>query len=359
MKLFLGFDFYGAGNVGDDLMLAGFLDILLQHPSVRISCIIPHNIRCLSRRFPEVEWLSSSQSNRAEIISRHDCWVGVGDTPFQIMSGPWFLNRILMDIDTIGARSTPMYMLGVGAESEALKAKDVVSQIARAMKHVWTRDKFTYHLLTDRFLLNTGKVTIGSDLANIFLEEIFSEVSPISNRQYELAVTYYAERHNKTDINQLRKFIKHIGSHKSTIFVGNETRESGSFEYGIYRTLFGGVRKLIKKKSVDYYMPDYENSNLDELVKHFQDYKVVMASRYHSLLAAAWAGCRSVALARSSKIEALANELNIPLLKSPFSLESFYDGYEKAEYVSRECLKQMAASARNSVLGFCSRIELA
>ena len=358
MKLFVGFDFYGAGNVGDDLMLAGFLDILLQHPSVKISCIIPHNIRSQLRRFPEVEWLSSSQSNRAEIISRHDCWVGVGGTPFQIMSGPWFLNKILMDINTINGRSTPMYMLGVGAESEALNARDVVSQIARAMKHIWTRDKFTHDLLVDHFRLNTEKVTIGSDLANIFLQEIFSEVNPISNRQYELAVTYYAERQEKTDRNQLRKFIKHMGSHKSVIFVGNETRQNRSFEYGIYRTMFGGVRKLFQKTSVDYYAPDYENANLKELVRHFQDYKVVMASRYHTLLVAAWAGCKSVALARSSKIEALANELNVPLLKSPLSLDSIYDGYEKAEYVSKERLKQMAARAQDSVLAFCGRMEL-
>ena len=28
MNIFLGYDFYGAGNIGDDLMLAGFLTLL-------------------------------------------------------------------------------------------------------------------------------------------------------------------------------------------------------------------------------------------------------------------------------------------------------------------------------------------
>jgi polysaccharide pyruvyl transferase WcaK-like protein len=217
----------------------------------------------------------------------------------------WFLRKILRDIEHIRVCSIPMYMIGVGAEMEVVSAKDTVCQILAEIEHIWTRDGSTTDLLIRRLGVSPLKVTTGADLANIALKNIFSKVAPDNHRKYELAVTYYAEDVARSDIKELRNFLECISKEKSVIFVANETRKDRHFEYGIYRSMFGRLRNLYKPCPVSLFSPDYETASLPELVTHFQNYKVVMASRYHALLAAAWAGCKIVALARSSKVEHL------------------------------------------------------
>jgi len=352
MKLFLGFDFYGAGNIGDDLMLAGFLSGIAQHLSAEIVCVIPRATSSQHRRFPEIAWYSDNNVNRKDLIAESDSWVGVGDTPFQMKSGPWFLRKILDDLKYIRAYRIPMYMVGVGAEAEVLSAKDIVRQIIAEINHIWTRDKFTRDLLVKQLGISTQKITIGSDLAHIVLKEIFSTTIPSSSRKYELAVTYYAESLQKTNIIELKKFMEHIGTKKSVIFVANETRKDKQFEYGIYRSMFGGFKSLFKTSLINWYAPDYETASLEELVRHFQNYKVVMTSRYHGLLAAAWAGCKVVALDRSSKVKALSEELDIPIVKRPFCLRSLFEGYEKAKKVSKDMLNRLAERAQESLFDY-------
>ena len=357
MKIFLGFDFYGAGNIGDDLMMAGFLDVLKHYLPAKLACITPHNIASQVNRFPDVEWLPAGHVNRLDVMTNTDCWVGVGGTPFQMTGGPWLLNRILNDLRIIKEYGKSIYMLGVGAEREVLVNADIVKTVLERIDYIWTRDRFTKDLLVKRLGFDSEKIHTGGDLANISLQNIFSDNNSISKRHYDLALTYYSESHIKKERNNLRKFIENISVNKSVIFVANETRKNSSFEHGIYRAMFGGLRSLFKKAPIKYYAPNYDNCELEELVKHFLDYKVVMASRYHALLAGAWAGCRLVALSRSSKIEALATELDIPIVEQPFNLGALYNGYKDAKYVSRDKLNEMAERASNSILDFCNRVK--
>jgi polysaccharide pyruvyl transferase WcaK-like protein len=353
-NIFLGFDFYGAGNVGDDLMLHGFLNSIKSFNNTypfHFGCIIPHNIISQRKRFKDIEWFLTNEVNREEIISKFDYWVGVGGTPFQMTSGPWLINKLLDDVQIIRKIKIPMFMIGVGGEKESLKVSDKIKQILKEVRFIATRDEFSQKLLIEDFDTDKAKVLLGSDLAHIALEEIFHSLQISTNvpKKYDLAVTYYSETKNNNELIQVRDFLKHIAKTHSVVFVGNETRKGMGAEYDIYQSMFKGIKNLFQKPSVQYFMPNYNSNSVEDLVKHFQEYGVFMSSRYHAILTAAWAGCKVVALGRSSKIKALAEELNIPLVDNPFDYKGLYEGFSQARSVPKDQLITMAKRSRESV----------
>ncbi len=59
-KIILAFDFYGSGNIGDDLMLAGFLEGLKElspQQKPEITGTSRWDINTQQRRFGSVEWV--------------------------------------------------------------------------------------------------------------------------------------------------------------------------------------------------------------------------------------------------------------------------------------------------------------
>lgn len=104
-------------------------------------------------------------------------------------------------------------------------------------------------------------------------------------------------------------------------------------------------------------MPDYNQATLDELVSHFLGYKVGMSYRYHSLLSAAWAGCKIVALERSSKISALSMELGISLVTAPLNYEKLCAGFESACVIPKSVLEGFAQRAQDSTGSLLGKME--
>src|SRR5271157_1377573 len=92
------FRFWGAGNIGDDLMLRGFLTGLerfgVQYEG-RLSSLCAHDIVSQRLRFPGIRWLDSKSSGqwRAE-LAKAAMLIGTGDTPFQVTSGNGSLNHL-------------------------------------------------------------------------------------------------------------------------------------------------------------------------------------------------------------------------------------------------------------------------
>jgi hypothetical protein len=356
MKVFLGFDFYGAGNVGDDLMLAGFLDVASEYLPAQFICIIPYNVISQQLRFPMVQWMSASKAVRNEIISTCDAWVGVGDTPFQLIGGKCYINKFVQEIKLI--KGLKNYLIGVGAEHNFINEREIINIFLNSIRHVWTRDDTTANILINDLEYSQGKVTIGSDLANIILQSIFSEiVNSNINRPYKLGVSFYVEKLCNNDIAQLKKFLVNFSKEGSVLFFANETRKYKYFEHGIYNKMFGGLKSLLKKPFVEYYAPDYNSVNIKGLVGHFKDIEVVMSSRYHVLLAAAWAGCKITALSRSSKIDTLTRELDISIVHYPFTVDKLMKGYYKAKNIKKSLLERKANIAKSSINDFLTKIK--
>ncbi len=235
-KAFLGFDFYGAGNIGDDLMLGGFSEEFSSYDfDLRITCSLPKSrIMSQRKRFPNIEWVThSSLQDRKAMISNSDFWVGIGDTPFQVSSGRWLLDSIESDLKMI--RGQKKLMIGIGCEEEVIKEKKIASSVASSLDYIWTRDKKSKEILIDILNVDPNKVSMGGDLANISLERMFRNLTDRSREK--VGFMYYSEKIDSRNIYILRKFLNRLKKERNVVFLANETRERG-FEYEIYKKIF-------------------------------------------------------------------------------------------------------------------------
>ena len=66
MHLHIGHTFFGAGNIGDDLVLAGFLDGISGAPGLRLTCGTRYDIASQRRRFPQIEWSVDTDASRRD-----------------------------------------------------------------------------------------------------------------------------------------------------------------------------------------------------------------------------------------------------------------------------------------------------
>lgn len=360
MNIFLGFDFYGAGNIGDDLMLNGFLTGLPDiSKNYKIICLLrkQRKINSQQLRFPEIQWIEpNSSESRSALIANSEIWLGVGDTPFQMIAGPWFIDRLIEDLNLALKYKKPAYMLCVGGEREVLSVKDKLVRVLDAVHHIWTRDEFTYDLLTNEINVERNKITVGSDLANVILKNIFLNLEKNCDRKYDLAIDH-ASSHllNDSNIRQLRSFLNQISNNKSVLFIANDVRKRIYTEWAYYKRMFL-IKELLGLSKIKFYVPEYNNSTINDLVSHYKNYKVVITSRYHGLLSAAWAGCKVAAIARSSKINAFAKELDIPFVSEPFTVSKLYHAYENAKQISNQVLENLVKKSLYCLEDFYHKI---
>lgn len=349
-NIFLGFDFYGAGNIGDDLMISGFLDAFRKSEEEKLSCALPaERIKSQMNRFPRMDWQCWSEVERKKKIDQFDIWLGVGGTPFQASSGPWLLNRILSDFEC--SEGNRKFMLGVGCEKEVVREIEAARQVVHDTEMVWTRDDASREVLVSELGADPDRVRTGGDLANIALDGIFTADQAANTVSDSVGIVYFTSRNDRSNLSAMRSFAQEISSQKETVFLANDVRESSGFETDTYRRSFGGWRRLSKQKP-RFFQPDYKSRNVHELVAHFRQFDTVIAGRYHALLTAAWAGCKVAAIEHSSKLRFLAEELGIPLVRVPFSADSLHQGYLEARRVPRELLQAKRDAARKSVMEF-------
>jgi hypothetical protein len=354
-KVFLNFDFYGAGNIGDDLMLDGFVrGASGQH--LELFCSIPRNSSHQEYRFPEIRFVS--KLNREDVALQCPVWLGVGDTPVQMRSGEWFLMKLEKDYLVARANRKDCYMIGIGAETEAVSHSDRFRRVFEQVELSWTRDEQSFLTLSNYFDIPKNNLRISSDLANISLKEIFSSQDSGSRRRYDLGICYYDESVDKDNMSELKLFINGLRKNgRNILMFANDANADGMFEFGIYKKMIGPLdRKL--SKGLKFLLPPYfEKRSLSSLLEHYRDCSTLMTSRYHALLSAAWAGCKVVALERSSKTSALARDLGIYEIRKPFSSEQLMAAYENAQSVDIERLKELSRKASESILEFGERIN--
>jgi polysaccharide pyruvyl transferase WcaK-like protein len=337
-SLRIGFDFFGAGNVGDDLMLAGFLDLV--PPGVVIRGDLPaDSIPPMRVRFPRVEWnpLPAGKPHSGEV------WIGPGDTPFQILSGRGGLTRLQAALHTHGFGSA--LMIGVGAEREARSEKVLGRAIVSRLDCISTRDQMSRDLLVDSFDAAPATISVGSDLANVFLQRASESSWNNSTRAVAAGVNYYAERFDLRTRLALVRFFR-TTSQRPAVFLANELRPFRHAELALYV----GHRRLWnlwnRRGVVPLVAPNYMAPRVEDLVAHLAQIGTVVAARYHCLLAAAWYGCKVCGIARSSKIEQLCQDLDIPTIRVPTSAAGLAAGVVAARRVDRERLHNLANLAR-------------
>ena len=326
-------------------MVAGFLsalDELKLIPRIQLTATTAWNVKSQILRFPEISWIDVSKGAKQDLFdpSCHECWAGVGDTPLQLSCGDWFLNKMLANTKIISGFSKKV-LINIGAESEIMSRKEDFTSIIKIFDKISTRDEESTNIIQALLGSESEKVYTASDLANISLPMILKDNR--CARHYELGLIIANDTFSECDIEEIGLF---IASSKGIIsFIAGETRKDPSFERGVYKQLTKGLWSPIKRKA-QLCIPPYNTGSLNDLVRPICECNTIISSRYHCLLIAAWAGCRVSAIARSSKVLALAKTLGIPFIPPPITHEKMRSLQEASKYVSKDILMELNEKAK-------------
>lgn len=336
LRVHIGHHFWGAGNVGDDFMLAGFLvEMRRAELPVRFTCCVPFNREQLAKFHPEVEWRGYTLSDRWNAIKAADSWLGLGDTPFQMDSGDWLERHLDMEREICECLNKPMYFLGVGVGNVEALQRPKYKRLIKATVHFWGRDEMSGALLAEA---SGGKVSLGADMANILFAQH-------KNPLVECSIGYLVHFEDRAlfSVEAFLGLLKHHAD-LSRFWLVQESRCLRWSEKTLWEELPAGVRSGMRVSE-----PQQDAENMDELMDSWCVPEMLISSRYHGALMAAWNGCRVVVITRNDKLAGLARQLGIPSVAALTDTELLIEAIRTSKAVSHESLRDLASKASCSV----------
>ena len=303
MRIHLGHHFYGAGNLGDDFLLAGFLAALRRlAPPTTLTCCVPFALEPLRRRFPEIQWHPYDDATRARSITECDVWLGLGGSPFQSAQNRWFVDHLIGETALCATAQKRMFFLGVGVQNAAELAVPDVRRLCSHAAGIWTRDPRSTQLIAA--LPSPPPVETGADLAHIF----FRDQTPppaTAGRLTVVANFDYGEWGGQT------AFLRAAGALPATerVWLAQESRELPGAE----RVLHAGL-PAAEQARWRLVVPDEPGAPLADSLARWPSGEWLVTSRYHAALAGAWARSKVIVISTNEKLRAAARELGCPLL---------------------------------------------
>lgn len=314
----VGFDHFGAGNIGDDVTLAGLLEALrlLRKSPLEIHAASAFDIESQRSRFPQVRWRAVARDPDAPFPfpgPLADAWIGAGSTVFQLTCGTYILDSLTKHLDAItGFRFKSLVC--AGAESEILPRAADFSAVARVFDRISTRDAHTYRVFSEMLGAPAGKLFRAADLANVAMDAL--KEGPFPEPEFDVGVILAGDTLDEEEIREAASF---IASAPATVaFVANDVRKIPKHECGIYAGMTRFPWSRVRRRSV-LLVPDFRSPSVAGLLEPIARCRTVISSRYHGVLIAAWLGKRVAAVNRSSKLTALSSEWGIPSCARPLT----------------------------------------
>jgi polysaccharide pyruvyl transferase WcaK-like protein len=345
------FNFWGSGNIGDDLMLAGFLAGLDRFGvpyEGRLASLCSQDMASQRLRFPAIRWIDSrSPANWRAELAKAELLIGTGDTPFQLTSGDWFL-KYLAEVLQEKAAAAELLLINVGAEQEIFPRKDDFARVLRSVTRCSTRDVFSYSVLEQLPGAAATRLSVGGDFANLSLERLAGEIA--AEKAFPLGVVLAFETLSRLDLAAIRSFLQRVPG--PVAFVTGDCRDGPVFEYGLYKSWTKGFSAWLSplRKTLVLRRPSYSSCSLRDLAQAVAECEVILSSRYHGLLVGAWLGCRVAAIGRSSKVSSLARELGIPCVDPPIQHADLERAVKDAAPVPRRLLTEQSERAAEGLL---------
>lgn len=348
MKIHLGFHFYGAGNIGDELMLAGFLRFLRETGRFpRMTCSTPHDIVSQRHRFPEIEWMAYESELRRSSIRECDVWLGLGDTPFQSDSGMWLLDHIVEEVSMLREYSTAGYMLCVGVNNRAATLMPQAETIMADMRQLWMRDIGSANLLADKF--GWHKLRPASDLAHLYFDS--PKISRLAGVSEEpLLMVIASEDIAHLSYQALGKVVMDWPG--PVYWYCQEVREFACSELYVYARLPDEARAKVKLIT-----PDYHGGCMEELIAAFDGAGACLTSRYHSAVGAAWRGLRTAVFSRNDKLASATAQMGLTPVASLTDAHVMLDALYEAKCAEPTRLLGLRHSAYMACESFFRIIE--
>lgn len=317
-------------------MLAGFLLEMRQAElPIHFTCCVPSNHESLAKLHPEIEWLGYSLSDRWNAIKDADCWLGLGGTPFQMDSGDWLEQHLDMEREICELLSKPMYYLGVGVGNVEALQRPKFKRLIKAAVHFWARDEMSASLLD---AASKGRASQGADMANILFAQ---HRCPL----IEGAVGYLMHFEDRS-LFSLEDFQALLNQHleMSRLWLVQESRCLPWSEKALWHELPADVRAGLRV-----FEPRQDAIKVKELLESWCMPELLISSRYHGTLMAAWSGSRAVVIKRNDKLTGLSHQLGIPSVGSLSDRALLLEAIRTSKAVPKERLCDLARMASWSV----------
>ena len=373
-RIHLGHHFYGAGNLGDDFMLAGFLAALrmgatqnpgartaepvsptptslLPHsptpafphsrfpslsPSLSLTCCVPEGHERLSRRFPEIRWLPYDEATRRAAIGECDAWLGLGGSPFQCAVSRWFVDHLETERRVCAAAGKPMYFLGVGGQDPAAYALPEMRAVCLQAEKIWTRDTATADTLAHE--LPGVRVAAAADLSHLF----FEANPPPAAAPGRLTAVLNFDYAGWPALAGALAALDAIPA-RERVWLAQESRPLPGAEQWLYGQLPAGSQARWRLQIADTGEPA-----LPDVLARWPSGEWLLTSRFHATLAGAWAGSRVVVVATNDKLRAVAREFGLSALPPNTDPVALAAALRESPPAARSQLVRAAAAARQA-----------
>lgn len=316
MRIHLGHHFYGAGNLGDDFMLAGFLAAMRTlAPQAEFTCCVPFPLEPLRQRFPAITWLPWADDIRARCIASCDVWLGLGGSPFQSALSRWFIDHLVSESALCRSARKPMFFLGVGVQTTTELAEPDVRRICTEAAAIWTRDEASAERLAA--LPSPPPVESASDLAHLFFRETTPPVANTGRLTLVGNFDYGAWPGQSAFLDALtpQRLAPRLAV-VERVWLAQESRDLPGAERALYATLSPAQqshwRLVVPDAPVS--ATDASTPSLASVFSRWPSGEWLVTARFHAALAGAWAGSKIVILPTNEKLRGAARELACPLL---------------------------------------------
>ena len=323
MRIHLGHHFYGAGNLGDDFMLAGFLTAMRTlAPGSTFTGSVPFPREPLQARFPEVAWLPYETAARADAIAACDAWLGLGGSPFQHDQSRWFVDHLADEARACARHRTPMYYLGVGVQSAAELDDAAVRELCRQAAAIWTRDQASTERL--RQLALPARIESAADLAHV----LFQHTPPPAAAAGRIALVANFDYRSWPGQDACLRALTRLRA-REHVWLAQESRELPGAERALHASL-----PAAERARWTLHVPDEPGTPLAHALARWPGSEWLVTARYHAALAAAWAGSRTVIIATNEKLRGAAAELGLPSITPDASEDEVWQALERAAAAS-------------------------
>lgn len=335
MRIHLGHHFYGAGNLGDDFMLAGFLAAMTSlAPAARFTACIPFPLEPVQRRFPAVEWLPYDQRVRERAIADCDVWLGLGGSPFQSAQSSWFIEHLAGDAAWCRQHGKRMYFLGVGVQTESELAVPAVRAVCQHAVHIWTRDPASAEKINAA--VGAQRASAAADLAHVYLRS--HRPNPVQAGTVALVANFDYGTWPGQDA--CLSALEALPAERR-LWLAQETRELPGAEKALFASLSDA-----RRGRWELLCPDAPGESLERTVQRWPTAEWLVTSRYHAAIAGAWGGAKIVVVTTNEKLRSGVTQLGLGSVTPDASAGAVRDALENARAVPRpESLAREALTA--------------
>lgn len=342
MRIHLGHHFYGAGNLGDDFMLAGFLAALgTLAPAATFTCCVPFPLEPLRARFPSVTWFGYDDHHRAACIAQSNVWLGLGGSPLQSAQSRWFIDHLVGDQATCQRLNKPMFYLGVGVQTTSELSLPDTQGLCAAATAIWTRDQASAERLAS-LPTRPPYLAAAADLAHLFFRST-PPPPPLPGRLTLVANFDYNSWSGQSACLNAVHSTAFVPQLRQPIWLAQESRDLPGAERALYASLPPAEQSRWQLVVPD--LPSSTTPSLAEALARWPSGEYLITSRFHAAFAGAWAGSKIVVIGTNEKLRAAARELACPLIEPDAAEATVLQALRAAAPVPRERLLHLADQA--------------